>query len=65
MPRLPRLNAEEAESFLLANGYTMIRSKGAHRIYVKNTHRIVIPFHGNKVLHPKILKQIYSVANHT
>ncbi|WP_200873693.1 type II toxin-antitoxin system HicA family toxin [Candidatus Magnetobacterium casense] len=48
---------------LFNNGYKMIRSKAAHRVYVKNSHRIIIPFHGNKVLHPKILKQLYRVVN--
>jgi len=36
----------------------LIRSKGSHRIYMKEERRIVIPFHGTKILHPKIVKQV-------
>ena len=54
----PRLNATEAEKLLLENGFTLIRSKGSHRIYMKGERRIIIPFHGSKILHPKIVKQV-------
>lgn len=54
----PRLNATEAEKLLLENGFTLIRSKGSHRIYMKGERRIIIPFHGTKILHPKIVKQV-------
>ncbi len=58
MPKLPRLTPQEAESMLLKDGYEFIRSKGSHRIYIKGTRRMVIPFHSGKVLHPKIVKQV-------
>lgn len=58
MPKDPRLNANDAEKLLLENGFSFIRSKGSHRIYIKGDKRIVIPFHGTKVLHPKIVKQL-------
>jgi len=58
LPKLPRLTPEEAESMLLKDGYEFIRSKGSHRIYMKGTKRIVIPFHSGKTLHPKIVKQV-------
>ena len=35
MPKLPRLTAAEAERVLLQAGFTFIRSKGSHRIYLK------------------------------
>lgn len=57
----PRLNATEAEKLLLENGFTLIRSKGSHRIYMKGERRIIIPFHGTKILHPKIVKQVLKV----
>ena len=57
MPKLPRLTPQEAESKLLKAGYEFNRSKGSHRIYLKGTRRMVIPFHAGKVLHPKIIKQ--------
>lgn len=58
MPKLPRVTPQEAESMLLKAGYEFIRGKGSHRIYMKGTKRIVIPFHSGKVLHPKIIKQV-------
>ena len=58
MPKLPRLTAQEAEVMLLKAGYEFNRSKGSHRIYLKGTKRMVIPFHAGKTLHPKIVKQV-------
>ena len=58
MPKLPRLNAKEAEKLLLQAGFIHIRSQGSHRIYQLNTIRVVVPFHGSKILHPKIVRQV-------
>ncbi|MBI5183144.1 MAG: type II toxin-antitoxin system HicA family toxin [Nitrospinae bacterium] len=58
MPKLPRLTPQEAEAMLLKSGFEMIRSKGSHRIYIKGTRRVVVPFHTGKILHPKIVKQV-------
>ena len=58
MPKLPRLTPQEAESMLLKDGYVFTRSKGSHRIYIKGTKRVVLPFHAGKILHPKIVKQV-------
>lgn len=55
---MPILNAREAESMLLKAGYLLIRSKGSHRIYMKGNVRVVIPFHADKALHPKIVKDV-------
>jgi predicted RNA binding protein YcfA (HicA-like mRNA interferase family) len=43
---------------LLKAGFELIRSKGSHRIYLKEDKRIVVPFHTGKILHPKIVKQV-------
>ena len=59
MPRLPRLTAAECEAVLLRSGFTLLRSKGSHRIYGKNDQRVVVPFHGRATLHPKIVKQVF------
>jgi len=59
LARLPRLRPREAERLLLEAGFEMIRTKGSHRIYLKGDRRVVVPFHSGKVLHPKIVKQIY------
>ena len=43
---------------LLHAGFVWLRSKGSHRIYAKGGRRVVVPFHGNATLHPKIVKQV-------
>jgi predicted RNA binding protein YcfA (HicA-like mRNA interferase family) len=52
------MDAKEAERLLLQHGFIWIRSKGSHRIYQKETIRVVIPFHSGKSLHPKIVKEV-------
>jgi predicted RNA binding protein YcfA (HicA-like mRNA interferase family) len=52
------MDAKEAERLLLAFGFLLQRTKGSHRIYFKERKRIVIPFHGGKSLHPKIVKEV-------
>jgi predicted RNA binding protein YcfA (HicA-like mRNA interferase family) len=61
LPKLPRLTAQEAEDLLLNAGFVLIRSKGSHRIYIKENKRQVLPYHSGKILHPKIVKQIYKI----
>jgi predicted RNA binding protein YcfA (HicA-like mRNA interferase family) len=63
LPKLPKLTPSEAESLLLKAGFELVRSKGSHRIYIKKNIRVVIPFHSNKILHPKIVKQVLESAD--
>lgn len=63
MPKIPRLTAKEAEALLIKSGFTLIRSKGSHKIYRKENIRVIVPYHANKTLHPKIIKQIIRLAN--
>jgi predicted RNA binding protein YcfA (HicA-like mRNA interferase family) len=58
MPKVPRLNAPDAEAMLLKAGFVWLRSKGSHRIYARRGRRVVVPFHGGATLHPKIVKQV-------
>jgi predicted RNA binding protein YcfA (HicA-like mRNA interferase family) len=58
LPKAPRWTAIEAERFLLSSGFTHVRSKGSHRIYLKGAIRVVLPFHGHRILHPKIVRQV-------
>ncbi len=44
---------------LLDAGFEFVRSKGSHRIYMRGQQRCVIPFYGNRILHPKITKQVF------
>jgi len=62
LPKLPRLSAAEAENMLLQAGFRLERSKGSHRIYMKEKQRIIIPFHTGKILHPKIVNQVLKVT---
>jgi len=65
MPKLPRWTAAEAEKGLLAAGFVLLRSKGSHRIYLKDARRVVVPFHSGVVLHPKIVKQVLEAIEET
>ncbi|GIW56057.1 MAG: hypothetical protein KatS3mg082_2461 [Nitrospiraceae bacterium] len=65
MPRLPRWSAAEAERALLEAGFVLLRSKGSHRIYLKDMRRVVVPFHSGVVLHPKIIKQVLEAIEET
>lgn len=57
--RLPRLTAGQAVKVVEKLGFILVRQSGSHKIY-KNRKgvRITIPFHKNKILHPKIVKCI-------
>lgn len=63
MPRPPRLTAAEAQAMLLRSGFVWLRSKGSHRIYAKGGRRVVVPFHGDATLHPKIVRQILDAVD--
>jgi predicted RNA binding protein YcfA (HicA-like mRNA interferase family) len=58
VPKLPRYTAAEAERLLLNAGFSLLRSRGSHRIYQRRSNRLVLPFHTGKTLHPKIVKQV-------
>ncbi|MEI0491391.1 type II toxin-antitoxin system HicA family toxin [Brachyspira intermedia] len=59
--KLPKLNAKEDEKLLFDNGFVLDRQKGSHRIYKKDNKRMVIPFHTSKILHPKIIKELFDI----
>ena len=59
--KLPKLNAKEAEKLLFDNGFVLDRQKWSHRIYKKDNKRMVIPFHTSKILHPKIIKELFDI----
>jgi len=61
LPKQPVIDAKEAERLLLKAGFVFLRSKGSHRIYLKEKTRMVIPFHAGKSLHPKIVKQVINL----
>lgn len=59
MPKLPRLSAKEAVVFIESKGFVFSRQSGSHAQYYRDGIRITLPIHGNVILHPKIVKQIY------
>ncbi|MBS4314169.1 type II toxin-antitoxin system HicA family toxin [Campylobacter vulpis] len=61
MPELPKLTAKEAKKLSLENGFNIDRQKGSHRIYVKNSYRMV--YHSGKILHPKIIKEPFNIID--
>lgn len=61
--KLPKLNSKEAEKLLFDNGFIVDRQKGSHRIYKKDNKRMVIPHHSGKILHPKIIKELFEILN--
>ncbi len=66
MPKLPRLTAKEATAMLVKLGFSLSRQSGSHKIYKnRDGKRVTVPFHGNKALHPKIVKSILKDAEIT
>ncbi|MGH8650878.1 MAG: type II toxin-antitoxin system HicA family toxin [Burkholderiales bacterium] len=65
MPReLPKITAKEIMALLEKEGFVCVRQSGSHKIY-KNSQgkRTTVPFHGSKILHPKLLKSILRDAD--
>jgi len=64
--KLPRLTAREIIKLLEKLGFRFSRQNGSHKIY-KNSQgkRVTAPFHGGKILHPKVLKSILRDAELT
>jgi len=61
---LPRLTAKEIIAVLMRVGFVLSRQSGSHRIYKnKDGKRVTVPFHANKILHPKVLKSILRDAD--
>lgn len=62
--KLPRLAAKQIIKALEKIDFRFTRQKGSHKIY-KNEFkkRITVPFHSNKILHPKIVKSILRDAD--
>jgi len=61
MANQPKLTAKDAQKLLLKAGFTIDRQKGSHKIFVKDNCRMVIPYHSGKILHPKIIKELFSI----
>ena len=62
--KLPRVTAKQIIKILESLGFFCSRQSGSHMIY-KNPagKRVTIPYHGNKILHPKLFKSILKDAD--
>ena len=58
MPKQERLTAKDAVKMLEVAGFILSRQTGSHAQYFKDGYRVTIPVHGDKILHPKIVKQV-------
>lgn len=65
--KLPRLTASQVIKLLNKLGFEESRSSGSHRIYKnrEKSKRIVVPYHSNKIIHPKIIKDILKITGVT
>ncbi len=62
MTRLPRVTARDVERVLLKAGFQLSHTKGSHRSYTKGGKRVIVPFHGSKVIPPGTLRSILRQA---
>lgn len=45
MPKLPAVTAREIVRVLEKAGFSFVRQKGSHRIYVKENAAVTVPYH--------------------
>ena len=61
---LPKVTAKEIIAVLERVGFILSRQSGSHKIYKNQSgKRVTVPFHGNKILHPKVLRSILKDAD--
>ena len=54
-----RFTASELERIVKTFGFVFLDQKGSHRQYLNQVNvKITIPFHGSRIIHPKIVKNI-------
>jgi len=64
--KLPRVTAADVIKVLEQINFSFSRQSGSHKIYKnKENRRVTIPFHSEKILHPKIFKNILRDADLT
>lgn len=62
MKKLPRVAAREVEGALLRTGFQFSHAKGSHRSYIKEGKRVIVSFHGNRIIPPGTLRNILRQA---
>lgn len=63
MSKSPRLSVKEAISLIEREGFVFGRQVGSHAQYYRSGIRVTLPIHSNAILHPKIVKQVYTAIN--
>lgn len=63
MPKQIRLTSKEVIKLLEESGFEFSRQSGSHAQYYRDGVRVTIPVHGDKILHPKIIKQVLMAIN--
>jgi predicted RNA binding protein YcfA (HicA-like mRNA interferase family) len=64
--KLPRVTADKVIRALEHAGFVLARQSGSHKIYRNEKgKRVTVPYHSEKVLHPKVLKSILRDADLT
>jgi predicted RNA binding protein YcfA (HicA-like mRNA interferase family) len=62
MPKLPVYTAKELIKLVEQEGFVLKRQSGSHMIFSNEKGlRVVIPNHGSKNLHPKIVKDTLDI----
>jgi len=62
--KLPRVAARKVIHILKKKGFRLVRQSGSHMIFRNDEGtRVTVPYHSEKVLHPKLLKHIMKDAD--
>ncbi len=62
-PRSLRFTARQIRKIIEDRGFSLSRQSGSHMIfYNKKGVRITLPNHASKIIHPKIIKNIFKDA---
>ena len=62
MKRAPRVTAREVEKALIKAGFQLSHTKGSHRSYTKQGKRVIVPFHGHRIIPPGTLRSVLKQA---
>ena len=62
MKRAARVTATEVEKTLFRTGFQLSHTKGSHRSYIKEGKRVIVAFHGHRIIPPGTLKNILKQA---
>ena len=61
-PGLPVYKSADLVKLIEQAGFVFSRQKGSHMIFYRQGIRVIIPNHGKKDLHPKIVKEILEIV---